>query len=31
MRNSNKTKIDVAYIIESKVFGDEKEDKYAIK
>jgi len=31
MTNSNKTKIDGAYIIEHKVFDDEKEDKYAIK
>jgi len=31
MTNSNKTKINVAYIIESKAFVDEKEDKYAIK
>jgi hypothetical protein len=31
MTNSNKTKINVAYIIDPKVFVDEKEDKYAIK
>ena len=31
MTEFNKPKIDVAYIIEPKVFVDEKEDKYAIK
>ena len=31
MSNFNKTKIDGVYIIEPKVFGDEKEDEYAIK
>jgi len=31
MANSNKTKIDVVYITEPKVFSDEKEDNYAIE